>query len=201
MQRAIQHTDLLNQALNDSTSVTTVFPSTGLGGQLKKVARVIAKRSTLFNMQRQVFFCALGGFDTHEDQLTPQGNLFAQLSQAMKAFYESTVTLGVANSVTTFTMSDFGRTLIPTGSGSDHGWGGHQFVMGGAVHGGDFYGAFPLLTPGGADDSGNQGRWIPKTALDQYGWTLAKWFGLDPLDKGTVFPNIANFSPQELAFL
>lgn len=201
MQRAIQHTDLLNQALNDNTSVTTVFPNTGLGNQLKKVARVIAKRSTLFNMQRQVFFCALGGFDTHEDQLTPQAGLFSQLSQAMRAFYDSTVTLGVANSVTTFTLSDFGRTLIPTGSGSDHGWGGHQFVMGGSVLGGDFYGPFPTLTPGGADDMGNQGRWIPKTSLDQYGWTLAKWFGLDPAVKGTVFPNLVNFTTQELGFI
>src|SRR5258705_2415663 len=147
MQRAIANTDLLNQALNDATSVTTVFPNTGLGTQLKQVARVIAKRSTLFGMQRQVFFCSLGGFDTHENQLTPQAGLFAQLSQAMKSFYEATVMLGVASSVTTFTLSDFGRTLVPTGSGSDHGWGSHQFVMGGSVIGGDFYGAFPTLTP------------------------------------------------------
>jgi uncharacterized protein (DUF1501 family) len=201
MQRAVANTDLLNQALNDSTSVTTVFPNTGLGNQLKQVARVIAKRSTLFGMQRQVFFCSLGGFDTHENQLTPQAGLFAQLSQAMKSFYESTVALGVASSVTTFTLSDFGRTLIPTGSGSDHGWGSHQFVMGGSAIGGEFYGAFPTLTPAGPDDQGSQGRWIPKTALDQYGWTLAKWFGLATTDKGTVFPNISNFTTQELGFL
>ena len=201
MQRAVANTDLLNQALNDTTSVTTVFPNTGLGTQLKQVARVIAKRSTLFGMQRQVFFCSLGGFDTHENQLTPQAGLFAQLSQAMKSFYEATVMLGVASSVTTFTLSDFGRTLVPTGSGSDHGWGSHQFVMGGSVIGGDFYGAFPSLTPAGPDDQGSQGRWIPKTALDQYGWTLAKWFGLATTDKGTVFPNIANFTTQELGFL
>ena len=201
MQRAIQHTDLLNQALNDNTSVTTVFPSTGLGNQLKQVARVIAKRATIFGMQRQIFFCSLGGFDTHENQLTPQGSLFAQLSQAMKAFYDATVALGVDSSVTTFTLSDFGRTLVPTGTGSDHGWGGHQFVMGGSVIGGNFYGAFPDLTPAGPDDQGSQGRWIPKTALDQYGWTLAKWFGLAVADKGTVFPNISNFTIQELGFL
>jgi len=201
MQRAIAHTDLLNQALNDSTSVTTVFPSTGLGNQLRQVARVIAKRSTLFAMQRQIFFCSLGGFDTHENQLTPQANLFSQLSQAMKAFYDATVALGVDSSVTTFTLSDFGRTLIPTGSGSDHGWGGHQLVMGGAVLGGNFYGTYPTLIPATGDDSGSQGRWIPKTSLDQYGWTLAKWFGLATADKGTVFPNIANFSTQELGFL
>jgi uncharacterized protein (DUF1501 family) len=201
MQRAVANTDLLNQALNDNTSVTTVFPNTGLGNQLKQVARVIAKRSTLFGMQRQVFFCSLGGFDTHENQLTPQAGLFAQLSQAMKSFYEATVALGVASSVTTFTLSDFGRTLVPTGSGSDHGWGSHQFVMGGSVIGGDFYGAFPTLTPAGPDDQGSQGRWIPKTALDQYGWTLAKWFGLAITDKGTVFPNISNFTTQELGFL
>jgi uncharacterized protein (DUF1501 family) len=201
MQRAVANTDLLNQALNDSASVTTVFPSTGLGNQLKQVARVIAKRSTLFGMQRQIFFCSLGGFDTHENQLTPQGNLFAQLSQAMKSFYEATVELTVSSSVTTFTLSDFGRTLLPTGSGSDHAWGGHQLVMGGAVLGGDFYGTFPTLTPSGPDDTGSQGRWIPKTSLDQYGWSLARWFGLAGADMGTVFPNIANFSPQDLGFL
>jgi uncharacterized protein (DUF1501 family) len=201
MQRAIANTDLLNLALNDATSVTTVFPSTGLGGQLRQVARVIAKRSTLFGMQRQVFFCSLGGFDTHEDQLTPQSNLFKTLSQAMKAFYDATVELTVDSSVTTFTLSDFGRTLVPTGGGSDHGWGGHQFVMGGAVVGGNFYGTFPTLTPAGPDDTGSQGRWIPKTALDQYGWTLAKWFGLASADMGTVFPNIANFSTQDLGFM
>lgn len=201
MQRAVANTDLLNQALNDNTSVTTVFPNSGLGTQLKQVARVIAKRSTLFGMQRQVFFCSLGGFDTHENQLTPQANLFAQLSQAMKAFYEATVTLGVGSSVTTFTLSDFGRTLVPTDSGSDHGWGGHQLVMGGAVVASNFYGTFPTLATGSGDDSGSQGRWIPTTALDQYGWTLAKWFGLATADKGTVFPNISNFTTQELGFL
>jgi uncharacterized protein (DUF1501 family) len=201
MQRAVANTDLLNQALNDATSVTTVFPSTGLGNQLKQVARVIAKRSTLFGLQREIFFCSLGGFDTHENQLTPQGNLFAQLSQAMKSFYDATVELTVSSSVTTFTLSDFGRTLVPTGTGSDHGWGSHQFVVGGAVAGGNFYGAYPTLTPAGPDDTGSQGRWIPKTSLDQYGWTLAKWFGLAGADMGSVFPNIANFAPQDLGFL
>ena len=201
MQRAVANTDLLNQALNDNASVTTMFPATGLGDQLKKVARVIAKRSTLFGMQRQIFFCSIGGFDTHENQLTPQGSLFAQLSQAMKAFYDATVELTVSSSVTTFTLSDFGRTLLPTGSGSDHAWGGHQLIMGGAVIGGDFYGTFPTLTPSGPDDTGSQGRWIPKTSLDQYGWSLARWFGLAGADMGTVFPNIGNFAPQDLAFL
>jgi uncharacterized protein (DUF1501 family) len=119
----------------------------------------------------------------------------------MKSFYEATVELTVASSVTTFTLPDFGRTLIPTGGGSDHGWGGHQFVMGGAVVGGDFYGTFPTLTPAGPDDTGSQGRWIPKTALDQYGLTLAKWFGLASADMETVFPNIANFSTQDLGFM
>lgn len=201
MQRAVANTDLLNQALNDATSVTTVFPSGGLGGQLRQVARVIAKRSTLFGMQRQIFFCSIGGFDTHENQLTPQASLFSQLSQGMKAFYEATVELGVSSSVTAFTLSDFGRTLLPTGSGSDHAWGSHQLIMGGAVLGGDFYGTYPTLTPGGPDDTGSQGRWIPKTSLDQYGWSLARWFGLAPADMGSVFPNIANFAPQDLGFL
>ncbi|MGA9768527.1 MAG: DUF1501 domain-containing protein [Blastocatellia bacterium] len=201
MQRAVANTDLLNQALNNTMSVTTVFPNTNLGNQLKQVARIIAKRSTLFGMQRQIFFCSLGGFDTHENQLSQQANLLAQLGPAMKSFYDSTVELGVASSVTSFTLSDFGRTLVPTSSGSDHAWGSHQFVMGGAVNGGNFYGTYPTLTPGGPDDTGSQGRWIPKLALDQYGWTLAKWFGLPVADIGTVFPNIASFSPQDIGFM
>jgi uncharacterized protein (DUF1501 family) len=201
MQRAVANTGLLNQATNDAAAVATVFPSTGLGNQLRSVARIIAKRSTLFGLQRQIFFCSLGGFDTHTNQLTPQGNLFTQLSQAMRAFYDATVELGISTQVTTFTLSDFGRTLKPTDTGSDHAWGNHQLIMGGSVVGGNFYGTFPRLALSAGDDTGNEGRWIPTTALDQYGATLATWFGLSGSDLATVFPNIGRFTTSNLGFL
>lgn len=200
MQRAIANTDLLNQALNSNPTFNVPFPSTGLGNQLRNVAKTIINRS-LFGMQRQIFFCSIGGFDTHTDQLTAQNSLFTQLSQAMYAFYKATEQFSVLGAVTTFTMSDFGRTFLATDSGSDHAWGNHQFIMGGAVQGGNFFGTFPTLLAGGPDDTGNQGRWIPTTALDQYGATLGKWFGLAQADQAFVFPKIGNFPTADLGFL
>lgn len=200
MQSAIANTDLLNQALNTNPTFTVPFPSTGLGNQLKNVAKTIINRS-LFGLQRQIFFCSLGGFDTHTGQLSAHDSLFRQLSQAMYAFYKATEQHSVLNAVTTFTMSDFGRTFLPTEDGSDHAWGNHQFVMGGAVVGGNFYGTYPTLQAGGPDDTGSQGRWIPTTALDQYGATLGKWFGLVQADQGFVFPNLSQFATADLGFL
>lgn len=201
MQRSITNSSLLNQALNDSTSVTTVFPGTGIGSQMRSIARVIAKRSILFGLQRQIFFASLGGFDTHTGQLSAHTSLFTQLSQAMKAFYDATVELGISSSVTTFTMSDFGRTLKPTADGSDHAWGNHQFILGDAVIGGRFYGTYPTLKTSAFNDSGNEGRWIPTTALDQFGATMSRWFGLADADLPTVFPNLSHFSTSNLGFL
>jgi uncharacterized protein (DUF1501 family) len=201
MQRAVANMTLLNQALNDSSAVTTAFPNTGIGNQLRSIARTIAKRSTLFGLQRQIFFASLGGFDTHTGQVSAHTTLFTQLSAAMKAFYDATVELGVASSVTTFTMSDFSRTLKPTEDGSDHAWGSHQFIMGDAVIGGRFYGSYPSLKTGALNDSGTEGRWIPTTGLDQYGATLARWFGLADADLPTVFPNLVRFPATNLGFL
>lgn len=200
MQRAIINTDALNQAINDSAAVTTVFPSTGIGNQLRQVARTIARRS-LFGLQRQIFLCSIGGFDTHTNQMSAHNSLLPQLSQAMQAFYNATVELGMASQVTTFTLSDFGRTLLPNSTGTDHAWGNHQLVVGGAVRGGDFYGTYPTLAVRGPDDSGNEGRWIPTTALDQFGATLATWYGLGNADMAAVFPNIGRFATQNLGFL
>ena len=188
-------------------------PRTSLGNQLEQVAKLISLRDT-FGMNRQIFFCSLGGFDNHNGQVTggapatgTHANLLAQLSGAMKAFYDATVTLGVSTHVTTFTLSDFARTYVPNGTlGTDHAWGAHQFVMGGAVRGGDFYGVrtsngtvFPTLAPNGPDDTdqgGNaRGRWIPTAAVDQYGATLASWLGVGNADLPAVFPNINNFAP------
>lgn len=204
-----------DQALSNVNPIlTTVFPNTSLGRQLLQVARLI-KASTDpvagINMKRQIFFCQIGGFDTHSGQNNGQGNLLTQVSAAMRAFYDATVELGVANNVTTFTLSDFSRTLQPAGSGaavvgSDHAWGNHHFVMGGAVSGGNFFGTYPTLVLGGPDDTNNpgtsaRGRWIPTLSVEQYAATLATWYGLPSVDLPAVFPLIGRFSSPTLPFM
>ncbi|MEO8650348.1 MAG: DUF1501 domain-containing protein [Acidobacteriota bacterium] len=208
-----------NSALAVSQEVTVTFPNTSIGLQLKQVARLIKKRLDL-NVNRQIFYCQIGGFDTHNNQITGQSNLFSQFSQAMRSFYDEMVVQQIDNSVTTFSLSDFSRTFNPAGSGgtvgTDHAWGNHMFVLGGAVAGGDFYGNlrpdgsgnyYPTLTLGGPDDTdtggSSRGRWIPTTSVEQYAATLAKWFGLpqDPATLAAVFPNIANFPSSSLGFL
>jgi len=176
--------------------------NSALANQLKTVARMIYQRATLGHA-RQIFFVSLGGWDTHSGQLGTQQTLLRVLAPALRAFYQSTVNLGVANEVATFTMSDFSRTFKPNGSGTDHAWGGHHFVIGGSVAGNKFYGTFPDLKLGDAssDDSGGQGRWIPTIALDQYGGTLAKWFGASPADVASIFPNIGRFSTPDVGFM
>lgn len=206
--------DVTEQAIQTSialastnSTLATDFPNATLGYQLEQVARLIKLRDTL-GIKRQIFFCQLGAFDTHSGQGTSTGahaNLLTQVSAAMKAFYDATVELGVQNSVTTFTLSDFGRTLQPAGSGgavgSDHGWGNHHFIMGGAVRGGDFYGRFPTLALGGPDDTDTRGRWIPTTSVEQYAATLASWYGLSASDIPLVFPLIGRFPSANLGFM
>jgi len=200
-----------SQALNTDPSIATPFPNTSLGNQLKQAAKLMALRDSL-GLKRQIFFCSLGGFDTHSSQGVTGGtqpDLLTMVSDAMGAFYDATVELGIASQVTAFTMSDFSRTLKPAGSGgavgSDHAWGSHHFVMGGAVAGGDFYGTFPTLALNGPNDAdsgtGARGRWIPTVAVDQYAATLALWFGVSPTDLPTVFPNIGRFAMPNLSFL
>ena len=175
--------------------------NTNIAQQLKQVARLIEARNTL-DVKRQVFFVSLGGFDTHSNTVATQTNLFNQLAPALKAFYDYTVAAGIATNVTTFTMSDFNRTFIGNGNnGVDHAWGGHALVFGGAVRGGDMYGAFPQMTLSGPDDSGNNGAWIPTTAVDQVGATLGKWFGIAGTDLNTIFPNLGRFATADLGFL
>lgn len=197
--RAIADNDLLTSALAGAPTLQTAFPASDLGTQLNMVAKLISARNTL-GMQRQLFFCAVQGYDTHGDQLTAQANLFTELSQALNAFYNATIEMNVAQQVTTFTASDFGRTYPTNGSGSDHGWGSHQFVMGGDVLGGRIFGTFPTLAVNGPDDTG-QGRWIPTTAVDEFSATMATWFGVSNSDLSTVFPNIGHFSNPNLGFL
>jgi uncharacterized protein (DUF1501 family) len=183
-----------------------------LASQLKSVASLISARNVL-GVKRQIFFVSLNGFDTHGDQFKDSNNeatpilsgrhadLLQQMDEAVSWFYNWTKTAGVANSVTTATLSDFGRTLISNGAGSDHGWGGHNFVLGGAVNGGKFYGGpsagqeFPIVALGTTLDVG-QGRLLPTTSIDEYGATLAKWMGSSNSELTSVFPNLSRFPRQ-----
>ena len=197
---AIDNNNTYSVAIGGNT-VATAFPSTSLGNQLKQIATTIKARNAI-GLKRQVFFASLGGFDTHSNQFYNQANLLTQVSKAMKAFSDSMVELGTDSAVTTFTLSDFGRTLKPaSGAGSDHGWGNHHFIMGGAVDGGNFFGNFPTLQLNGASDSGDEGRWIPTTSVDQYGATLASWFGVPDSTMNTVFPGIDNYLVRNLGFM
>jgi len=192
------------------------FSST-LSPQLQMVARLIAAGSTAaasggFGMKRQIFFCQVGGYDLHTGQtdysnnspsnvlLGAHTNLLAELSQSMNAFQRAMEQLGLANNVTSFTASDFGRTFPSNGQGSDHGWGSHHLILGGAVKGQRTYGAFPALTINGPNDT-STGRWIPTTAIDQYFSTLATWFGVDNSNLSTVFPNLGRFATPNLGFI
>ncbi len=203
---AIANSDLVNNLLATAPTLATTFPNTTLGNQLKMAARLIST-SAAFGLKRQVFFCQVGGYDLHAAQVNTadpltgaHATLFTQLSQALSAFYNATVELGVANQVTAFTSSDFGRTYSSNGDGSDHGWGSHHLVVGGAVRGTDIYGRMPVLTIGGPEDTG-RGRWIPSTSVDQYAATLATWFGVSATDLPTVLPNIGRFPASNLGFL
>ena len=186
--------------LNAGAPLSTKFPQTDIGLQLQQVAQIIQLRGST-GMSRQVFFCSLDGFDTHSGQSWEQWSLLGQISDGMLALYNATIEMGIADKVTTFTESDFGRTLQPSGTGSDHGWGSHHLVLGGAVKGGDVYGAFPMPALGGPDDANTRGVLIPTTSIDQYGATMAKWFGVSTSAMPQVFPNLANFTSADVGFM
>jgi uncharacterized protein (DUF1501 family) len=201
----------VSEQLSTDPTLTVTFPNTTLGNQLRQVAKIMKFRTAL-NMSRQIFFVQLPGFDTHGGQINAQGNLFTQLSQALKAFYDETVAQGISGSVATFTMSDFNRTLNPAGAGanagSDHAWGGHHLVMGDPVAGGNFYGRptasgsiFPTLVNSGPDDVSNRGRFVPTVSVEMYAATLARWFGLTDAELPLVFPYISNFPTSNLGFM
>jgi uncharacterized protein (DUF1501 family) len=197
----IRVSNLLSSVLTDGAALATPFPATTLGRQLEQIARLIRARNQ-FGVTRQVFFASLGGWDTHTNLIAAHDALMNQLGPALGAFYRATEELGLANQVTTFTESEFGRTLNPSsGAGSDHGWGSHHFVTGGAVKGGEIYGRFPTVALNGPDDATGRGVWVPTTSLDQYGATLASWFGVPAGRLIDVFPGLPNFVPANLGFL
>jgi uncharacterized protein (DUF1501 family) len=201
---AIVDSQLLNTLLKNTPALTTTFPNTSIAAQLKMIAKLIGAAPQL-GMTRQVFFASLGGFDLHTDQLGAHSSLFQQLSQGLSAFSAATAELGVQDQVTTFTASDFSRTFNTNGTnngtaGSDHGWGSHHLIMGGAVKGGDIYGSVPLLELGGPEDTG-RGRWIPTTSVDEYAATLATWFGVSATNLPVVLPNIGRFATANLGFM
>lgn len=195
----------------DRNATTTGVQNTSLDLQLKMIAKLIAGRTALGN-SRQIFFCSVGGYDTHQNQLSAHATLMTELSDALKSFKDTMVALGVHDNVLTVTHSDFTRTLTPNGTdtaaGSDHGWGGHQIVMGGAVKtkagggatGGRIYGTFPSLVVGNNQDvDANRGRWIPTSSVDQYAAVAAKWLGVSSTALATIFPNLGRFPDPFLA--
>jgi uncharacterized protein (DUF1501 family) len=191
-------TDLL-----DTVPVWTVpFPNSYIGGQLHQVANLISLRGpAALDMRRQVFFVNQGGYDTHADQLQVHPGLMADLAAAFAAFDAAMQQLGIADEVTAFTASDFGRTLSINGDGTDHGWGGHHMVMGGAVRGGRFYGRMPSLAQNNNPDDAGYGQIIPTTGVDQYAATLASWFGVAAGDLTTLFPRLGEYDLPNLGFM
>lgn len=184
----------LRRSFEGAPALRTVFPQTGLAEQFKQAAQMIALRQRL-GARRQVFIVGHGGYDNHSKLIENQANLFATLGPAMNAFYRATEELGVADRVTLFTETEFGRTFGPSSTeGSDHAWGNHQLVIGGAVKGGELYGRFPDLTIQGPDDAGDRGYWIPTTSLDQYAASLTAWFGVPGGEMESILPNLANFA-------
>jgi uncharacterized protein (DUF1501 family) len=218
------YTDALNRAIQAQAQLSGAMLAAGTGGipdpsayidpatgkagvnplavQLQTVLRVIGARNAL-GLKRQVFFVSLGSFDTHDDQVSRQATLMAQLAHGVEYFNTMLATLqgtDLRKQVTLFTASDFGRTFASNGDGTDHGWGSHHFIIGGAVKGGNIYGSYPMTGLGHSQDIGG-GALLPTTSVDQYGATLASWFGLSATEIADVFPNIANFSTRNLGFM
>jgi uncharacterized protein (DUF1501 family) len=201
-QNANRYINVLTEAVSNTAPLSTVFPvDNPLATQLQQIAQLMQVRSS-FGVNRQIFFAGVGNFDTHANQFGQQSLLLSQFSSAVSAFYQATQELGIASEVTTFTMSDFSRTFQPnSNSGSDHGWGSHHIVLGGAVRGAKLYGTYPTLALGGPDDSGINGRWIPSTSSVQYASTLASWFGVSAAQLRLIFPNLSAFSSPNLGFV
>ncbi|MEO1324498.1 MAG: DUF1501 domain-containing protein, partial [Pseudomonadota bacterium] len=196
MNSALDNNAIFNEQLALPGGPNTDFPASQLGGQLNLIAESIAMREAL-GMKRQIFFVSIGGFDTHSRQSEELPVLQAEVANAIGAFYQSLIELGLENSVTTFTASDFGRTLGVNGDGTDHGWGGHQLVVGGAVNGGRIYGDVPPAVLNHNHAAG-RGRLIPTLSVDQYAASLGRWFGLSESDLADSLPGLQNFDSGAL---
>jgi uncharacterized protein (DUF1501 family) len=196
---SIDLSETLIAALANSSIGTGIWPASRLSEQLQMVAKMISVRQTL-GMSRQVFYVVQGGYDTHYNQLELHAQLIKDLSDGLTAFHGALNELGVGNNVSSFTLSDFGRTLTSNGSGTDHAWGNVNLVAGGAVAGGNVYGKFPSQVIDSANDAG-YGRIIPTTSIDQYAATLASWFGVDAAGLQTIFPNLTRFPVSNLGFM
>lgn len=191
--RSLTSGEAITQLFGQSTALTNPVPGTSLAQQLATVARLIERGESDLNHNRQVFFVSIGGFDTHNGLIGPHANQLTQVNDALVYFWDALGQINMRNKVTTFTASDFGRTQVSNGDGSDHGWGGHHFIMGGSqVDGGKLYGSFNDITVGGSEDTGN-GRFIPSSSVDAYSFELAKWMGVPDSEMSTVFPNLARF--------
>jgi uncharacterized protein (DUF1501 family) len=199
--RSISANETLSAGLTNAPAFTlpTELANNNLAQQLRIVSRIIASRAQL-GAKRQIFFVSQGGYDTHDDQLVTQPALHTTLANALAYFQSNMDSINASNLVTSFTASDFGRTLTSNGDGSDHGWGSHHFMMGGAVQGGRFYGTFPTMGLNTSDEVGS-GRLIPTTAVDQYASTLALWMGVSPSDLSKVVPHIGSFATPNLGFM
>jgi uncharacterized protein (DUF1501 family) len=206
---ALGASSLIANVITGTSPFVNIFNAannTSLAQQLHMVARLVNAQQTL-GLKRQIFFVRVGGWDLHDNQVTAgntasgaHATLLRDVSLSLNAFNNALTQIGAQNQVTTFTASDFGRTYNTNGDGSDHGWGSHHFVMGGAVRGGDIYGKMPTFAIDGPDDTG-RGRWIPSTSVDQYAATLATWFGVSATDLPVVLPNIGRFGTPDLGFM
>jgi uncharacterized protein (DUF1501 family) len=199
MRSTMNNATAIDAALTAQGPLSTVFPSTSIGDQLSMVANLIGVRSTI-GLNRQVFFVRMGGYDTHGSQVTRHTRLMTELSAGLSAFDAGMGELGLRDNVTTFTASEFGRTLTSNGDGTDHGWGGHHLVMGGSVDGMKIFGTMPSFVIGGPDDT-RSGRLIPTTSAEQYAATLALWFGVQDGALNAIFPNLPNFATRDLGFM
>ena len=198
---SIRSAQEIDAALGGAPTLPIAFPNSGLGQQLAQVAQIISVQSAL-GMNRQIFFAGMGGFDNHEDLLNKHQDLMSTIDTAFNAFFQTLEQRGTLDKVTLFTESEFSRTGNANANvGTDHAWGSHHLVIGGAVNGGTTYGTFPTHQLSGPDDAGDRGSWIPTTSLDQYAATLGSWFGVSDGDLGTIFPNLGNFSPRIVGFV
>ncbi|MEO0606636.1 MAG: DUF1501 domain-containing protein [Pseudomonadota bacterium] len=198
--KAVQNTEEFSQARANATPFSTVFQGDRVSSQMQNVAETIKIRQFL-NVSRQMFYISTGGYDTHNNQANNIGGLHAQLAAAISSFREAMIEIGEWDNVVVFTASDFGRTVIDNGDGTDHGWGGHHFVAGGQVQGKRLYGEVPLATVGGSSYTRTRGRLIPTTSVEQYAATMGNWFGLNSSELATALPNLNNFNTTDLGFL